>query len=405
MIKTPNRILKSALLLASVLLLAACGSNSSSTPAAATATVYYAHNFVFRNITSGPFGVGYNAFGQLGTGTTANSSIPFHIKHRMHFSGIAAGGDHSVAFFNNSTVFSWGYNVSGQLGDGKLANRSVPVKTGINFSNVIAVAAGGLHSLALKSDDTLWAWGANGFKQLGVHTVDAPGGHSKLPVRVGSSTALFSNISSIAAGGTFSLARANGSVWSWGDNSKGQAGQRQPGLQPPLTFTTYSSPNRVDDFQAFGGVAGIAAGGASSYAVARDGSVWAWGNNENGQLGNNLTTKSAKPVQVMKADGNPLTNVIQVAAGIQHALARDINNNVWAWGYNAFGQLGNNTNLDSHVAVPVLISGVITDIRAFGSSSMAFKDGHWYVWGDNTYGQLGTGSTGSILLPIRMPGF
>jgi len=158
-------------------------------------------------------------------------------------------------------------------------------------------------------------------------------------------------------------------------------------------------------------VSAIAAGGGFNYALGKDGHVYAWGANNNGQLGDGTTTQSFKPVQVLKASGVPLTGVVQVAAGIQHGLALLDDHTVWAWGYNFFGQLGNNNNNDSSVAVQVVsdLSGTVltgvTDIRAFGSSSMAKVGNVWYVWGDNTYGQLGNGSTGIVSLPVRMFGF
>jgi len=169
-----------------------------------------------------------------------------------------------------------------------------------------------------------------------------------------------------------------------------------------------SAPNMVFGILS-SGVSGIAAGGGFSYAVDRDGHVWAWGANENGQLGNGTTTLNFTPgkVQQKVATGlADLAGIVQVAAGIQHGLARDGVGNVWAWGYNFFGQLGlgsNNTS-DSPVAVQVLLNGKqltdATDIRAFGSSSMAKVGNVWYVWGDNSFGQLGIGSTGTVPIPV-----
>jgi hypothetical protein len=114
---------------------------------------------------------------------------------------------------------------------------------------------------------------------------------------------------------------------------------------------------------------------------------------------------------VVKGNGEPLNGVVQVSAGIQHGLARLADGTVWSWGYNHFGQLGNNDIQDSPVAVQVLmdesgtpLSGA-TEIRAFGSSSMAKIGNVWYGWGDNTYGQLGIGSNEIVSLPHRVNGF
>jgi alpha-tubulin suppressor-like RCC1 family protein len=410
MIKKFNRFHKTALLLATLSLLAACGSKSSPAPLTVpdSETIFFAHNLVFRNSTT--LSTGYNGFGQLGTGDLGNRTVPGYLNQHYPFKGVATGGNFSVAFFNNSTVRSWGRNAVGQLGIGSATTHSiVPVKTG-GLSGVKAVAAGGFHALALKNDDTLWAWGSNELLQLGVQKIgstEGPAEYKTLPVRVGSGFAFFSNISSISAGGRFSLARAGGSVWAWGDNGKGQIG-----LDPGLTHAMATPVNVNGLFP--GGVAGIAAGGATSYAVARDGSLWAWGSNELGQLGNNSKVDSFAPVKVQKEGGGDLTGVVQVSAGLQHALARCADGTVWAWGYNLFGQLGNNglivNNLhkDSLVAVKVDLDTSVSkaaDIRAFGSSSMAMVGNAWYVWGDNSYGQIGTGFTGTINLPVKMSGF
>jgi alpha-tubulin suppressor-like RCC1 family protein len=404
-----HNLLKPALLttaLVFTLIISSCGSSSSSTPTTVpnSATIFYAHNLVFKN--NSTLSMGYNGFGQLGSGNLGNRSEPGALNGAFPFKGFALGGVHSVAFFNNSTVRSWGYNGFGQLGDGTTTFSSTPIKT-LNISGVTAVAAGGFHTLALKNDGSIWAWGKNDFGQLGVGTnVTAATGYSMFPVEVSTATvgAVFSNVSSIAANGHHSLARANGLVWAWGLNSSGQLGIDS------TTTGAMAAPVVVSGLPS-SGVSALAAGGGFNFAVGKDRSLWSWGANSNGQLGNNTTTSSHIPVQVLRAPGIPLTDVVQAAAGIQHGLARLDDGTVWGWGYNFFGQLGNNNKSDSPVAVQVVsdINGTpftgATDIRAFGSSSMALKDGAWYVWGDNSYGQLGTGSTGIVPLPVRMFGF
>lgn len=408
---------KTAIMFATVLaftsILFSCG-NSSSTPTTVpnSATIFYAHNLAFRN--SSTFSTGYNAFGQLGSGDLGNRTQPGPLNGVFSFKGFALGGVHSVAFSNDSTVRTWGYNGFGQLGNGTTTFSSIPIKpvgtSGVvHISRVKAVAAGGFHTLALAKDNKLWAWGKNDLGQLGVGAAATAEikekGYSTVPVEVSSATVSplpFTNISSIAANGHHSLARANGKVWAWGLNSSGQLGV------DPATTGAMSAPNMVFGILS-SGVSGIAAGGGFSYAVDRDGHVWAWGANENGQLGNGTTTLNFTPgkVQQKVATGlADLAGIVQVAAGIQHGLARDGVGNVWAWGYNFFGQLGlgsNNTS-DSPVAVQVLLNGKqltdATDIRAFGSSSMAKVGNVWYVWGDNSFGQLGIGSTGTVPIPV-----
>lgn len=399
-----NNTIYCLLLLVAVSVLSACGSNSSSTPTTIpnSENIFYAHNLVFRNSTT--LSAGYNGFGPLGTGNLGSRTVMGGLDQYYPFSGFATGGNHSVAFFNNSTVRSWGNNNSGQLGNSSTTYSSSPVKT-VNISGVTAVAAGAHHSLALKKDGTLWAWGSNDAGQLGIGWNLTPSGYSAVPNKVAGSTgAPFPNISSIAANGKHSLVRANGRVWAWGLNSSGQLG-----LDPAATGVL-GDPAAVSGVPS--PVSFIAAGGGFSYAVSRaDGSVWAWGSNDNGQLGNGTLTSSFTPAQVMKDAVTPLNGVVQVAAGIQHGLARLADGTVWAWGYNFFGQLGNNGKLDSSYAVKVVADATgtalagATDIRAFGSSSMAKIGGVWYVWGDNSYGQLGVGSNSTVYIPARMSGF
>ena len=410
-----HNLSRTAIMIATVLaftsILSSCGS-SSSTPTTVpnSATIFYAHNLVFRNSTT--LSTGYNAFGQLGIGDheLGNRSQPGPLNAFFPFTGVAQGGVHSVAFFNNSTVRTWGYNGFGQLGNGTTTYSGIPVPVKNanfnNFSGVTAVAAGGFHTLALRNNNTLWAWGKNDFGQLGVGTaLTSPLGYSMVPVQVSTATVgpVFSNISSIAANGHHSLARANGLIYAWGLNSSGQLGI------DPATTGAMAAPQVVPIFTPQGDavkVSAIAAGGGFNLVLDKDGHVWAWGANSNGQLGNGNITPSFKPVQVQTAPGVPLSNVVQIAAGIQHGLARLADNTVWAWGYNFFNQLGNNQKSDSPFAVQVVLGlsttplKDATDIRAFGSSSMAKVGKVWYVWGDNTYGQLGTGSVGIVLIPV-----
>lgn len=424
-------------ILSTVIALSACGGSSSSSndTVPSTATIFYAHNLVFRNSTT-LLSTGYNGFGQLGTGNLDSRKVLGTLKYSYPFSGTATGGDHSVAFFNNSTVRSWGYNKYGQLGNASTTYSSTPVKVAA-LSGVKAVAAGAYHTLALTGNGTLWAWGYNGYGQLGYPTAivqdnkvsDLLYSTAAKPVVVAATGAVLTNISAIAANGYNSLALQNGNVLAWGNNQNGQLG-----TDPSVINNTSSQLPLLVAGLPSSAVSAIAVGGAFNYAVA-NGEVWAWGANDNGQLGNGLKIDDRNftvpdvagcskeknycfiPFRVVKADLTPLTDIVQVAAGIQHGLARDSQGRVWAWGYNSYSQLGSNNPLDSPYAVQVLrdtatpptqMSGA-TDIRAFGSSSMAKIGGVWYAWGDNYYGQLGIGTSGSnnatVNNPVKMTGF
>ncbi len=214
---------------------------------------------------------------------------------------VDAGGFHVLAIMPDTTVRAWGYNYFGQLGDGTTVNRSVPVAVS-GLSGVKEVAGGGYHSLARKSDGTVAAWG-NGYQgQLG------NGSNTQTvttPVQVsGLSGVLDISASSTVAGGSYhSLAvTTDGSVWAWGYNSNGQLGNG--------TTTNSYVPTRVSGLT---GVTEVAAGEASSFARQPDGTVWAWGWNLYGQLGDGTTTNRTTPVRVSLPDEPPPTTTTTAA--------------------------------------------------------------------------------------------
>src|SRR5919112_314307 len=275
---------------------------------------------------------GLNQDGQLGDGTNTDSSTPVEVKDPNDPSGylsgvkaLAAGSSHSLALKDDGTVWAWGNNESGQLGDGTNANSTQPVKVA-NPSGMEAIAAGAEHGLALKDDGTVWTWGYNFFGQLGNGTTTDS---SSKPVQVSE----LDGIEAIAAGGSFSLAlKDDGTVWAWGNNWFGQLGDgtTTDGTQTTCEVTmiggrTSSScpdSNTPVQMSEIGGIEGIAAGGAHGLALKDDGTVWAWGMNQDGQLGNGTYTLGTStpgintPVQVSN-----LSAVKAIAGGGQHSLA------------------------------------------------------------------------------------
>lgn len=203
---------------------------------------------------------------------------------------VAAGDYHSLALKSDGTVWAWGYNVCGQLGDGTTTSKTTPVQV-FGLTGITAIAGGGYHSLALKSDGTVWAWGDNGYGQLGDGTIT----QRIAPVQVYGLT----GITTIAAGNCHSLAlKSNGTVWAWGWNGYGQLGDG--------TTTDKITPVQVSCLT---GITTIAAGGISSLALKSDGTVWAWGDNYFGQLGDGTRTDRKIPVTVIY-NGNPLNLVL-----------------------------------------------------------------------------------------------
>ena len=311
---------------------------------------------------------GYNQYGQLGNNSTTDSHLPVPVSGLTEVTAVASGLYHSMALKSDGSVWAWGYNLSGQLGNNSTTDSHVPVPVklsdGTPLSGVIAIASGDNHSLALKSDGSAWAWGNNPYGQLGNNSTT----DSHVPVPISSLT----GVAAIAAGGgTHSMAlKSDGSVWSWGLNSRGELGNN--------STANSSVPVAVPGLGAGTGVTAIAAGSSHSMALKSDGSVWAWGYNQYGQLGNNSTTDSHVPVPV-----SGLAGVTAIACGPYHSLALKSDGSVWAWGYNLSGLLGNNSTTESHVPVPVSgLAGVI---------SIAVGNG--LVWRSRAMAVRGLGAT------------
>ena len=298
---------------------------------------------------------------------------------------IEAGGSHSLALKSDGSVVAWGDNVTGQLGDGTNTASNTPVQVSGLTNNVIAIVAGSDHSLALKSDGSVVAWGDNATGQLGNGTNTA----SNTPVQV---SGLTSGVIAIASGSDHSLAlKSDGSVVAWGDNLSGQLGNGNN--------NSSNSPVAVSGLTS--GVIAIASGSDHSLALKSDGSVVTWGDNLSGQLGNGNNNSSNSPVAV----SGLTSGVTAIAGGGDHSLALKNDGSVVAWGDNQLGQLGNGNNIASNT--PVQVSG-LTDAEAIatgGNHSLALKsDGTAWAWGDNQFGQLGDGTNSTSNAPVQSTG-
>jgi alpha-tubulin suppressor-like RCC1 family protein len=302
---------------------------------------------------------GNNDRGQLGDSTPGSNSTPVKVGGLLSgitVTAIAAGELHSLALSSDGNVYAWGNNDRGQLGDDTTTFSPTPVKVGglLSGIKVTALTAGSYYSLAAGSDGNVYAWGDNPNGQLGDGTTTG----SPTPVKV---TGLFSGVTvtALAAGRSHSLAlRSDGSVYAWGDNMDGQLGDNT--TQPRSTAAPVCAPGRAgcatDPTARLTGVTAIAAGGYHSLAAGSDGTVYAWGNNDRGQLGDGTTDLSLTPVKL----GGPLSGIkiTALAAGFYHSMAVSSRGTVYAWGSNELGQLGNGTSDNYPHPTPKAVHGL-----------------------------------------------
>jgi len=338
---------------------------------------------------------GANAQGQLGNGTTTDSSTPVAVSlpSGTKVTAVAGGFDHSLALTSTGGVLAWGANNTGQLGNGTTTNSSTPVAVSLpTGTTVAAIAGGGYHSLALTSTGGVLAWGNNAQGELGNGTTT----NSSTPVAV--SLPSGTTVTAIAAGFYHSLAlTSSGQILAWGYNADGELGNG--------TTTTYSSTPVAVSLPAGTTVTAIAGGDQHSLALTSTGGVLAWGYNGYGQLGNGTTTSSSIPVAVSLPSG---TTVTAIAGGGDHSLALTSTGVVLAWGENVYGQLGNGTTTNSSIPVAVSLPAgtTVTAVAGGGSHSLALTStGGVLAWGWNYYGQLGNGTTTNSSTPVVVSAF
>ena len=327
---------------------------------------------------------GYNRYGQLGTGpTNADQLTPARVGTANTWASISAGYYHSAALYRDGSLWAWGANFLGQVGAGPGAPQLMPAQI-TSTPTWRTVAAGFYKAIGIRTDGSLWAWGGNSSGNLGTgDQLDRD-----VPTPVGGA-ATWQNVT-IANSVTLAV-RQDGTLWAWGDNQNGQLGT---GAALTYLTTTSVQVGTASNWQS------VLAGPKHVLALRQDGTLWAWGSNESGQLGNGTTTPQISPIQVGTATW------LSIGLGLYHSSAVRADGTLWTWGTNSNGQLGTGTGLGSLVPVPTQV-GTATNWASVAGGifhNLALRqDGTLWGWGWNDNNTLGTGMpTNSQLVPVQV---
>jgi alpha-tubulin suppressor-like RCC1 family protein len=324
--------------------------------------------------------MGYNIQRALGDGTSGfdvQTNFPELIL-TSDVIAVAAGGSHSLFLKSDGSLWAMGDNSSGQLGNGSYFSAKQPVN--IVGSDVTAIAAGSGYSLFLKSDGSLWGMGDNGLGQLGDGSYNA----TNAPEQI-----VASNVTAIAAGFAHTLfLKRDGSLWAMGFNDSGQLGDG-----------TYGSGNHTNlpEQIVASNVTEIAAASYHSMFLKSDGSLWVMGANDDGELGDGTYNSTNWPEQIVAS------NVTAIAAGGVHSLFLKKDGSLWAMGYNYDGELGDGTySYNTNIPEQIIASDVTTIGAGFNYSMFVKSDGSLWVMGNNQYGKLGDGTYNNTNRPEQI---
>jgi alpha-tubulin suppressor-like RCC1 family protein len=336
---------------------------------------------------------GDNGYGQLGDNTITSRSSPIQTistgANWKQVSGSSLQSNHSACIKTDGTLWTWGNNNSGCLGTNNTLSRSSPVQTisgGTNWKQVSS-SAGNFSvqpmTAAIKTDGTLWVWGNGAYGRLGNNaTTDRSS-----PVQTISAG---TNWKEVSCGMNHTAAiKTDGTLWTWGSNSNGQLGDGG--------INSRSSP--IQTIAGGTNWRGVACGLTSTAAVKTDGTLWLWGQNSDGQLGDNTTVSRTSPVQTISTG----TNWKQVACGQNHTAAIKTDGSLWLWGGNANGHLGDNTTVRKSSPVQTVSGGTNWKKVSCGQNSTACikTDGTLWLWGGGALGRLGTNDLINRSSPVQ----
>jgi alpha-tubulin suppressor-like RCC1 family protein len=324
---------------------------------------------------------GLNSQGQLGNGTTAGSYSPVQVGEDTDWESVDVNASASLALKTDGSLWTWGNNASGQLGSGTIAGQSsTPSEVDGGGVTWGSASCGVAHTLAIKKDGSLWAWGNNIYGQLGlgISSLSIPTPTRVSPIGV--------TWNSVSCGYAHTLAiKSDGTLWAWGYNIAGQLGLGDGG-----SGTQRYSPVKVGEDNDW---ASVSCGWTHTLALKTDGSLWAWGSNYHGQLGLGYFGGSVLAPERVLPIGVTWDSV---SCGDFHTLAIKSDGTLWAWGSNQFGQLGlGNSGFETNKNTPVPVGQQIWNkVCASGIASFALgvgQNSYLYSWGENAFGMLGQG--------------
>ncbi|AEC01303.1 fimbrillin family protein [Parasphaerochaeta coccoides] len=355
---------------------------------------------------------GYNIDGQLGDGTWINRTTPVRVKasttpndFMTDVKSVSAGADHTMILKNNGTLWATGRNIYGQLGINTITYTDIPAQvTGTStgtLPTVASVATGKYHTIIvgtiLNPNDRLLANGRNDLGQLGLGDFNTP---VTLPRQIlfTTGTEPLPAVASVAAGSHHTLlVDTTGKLWATGNNSGGQLGDGTSGYGANKNFLVPVTSTSTGNLPA---VMSVAAGNEHTMIVGTNGTLWATGFNNYGQLGIGNDEDKNTPMQVTDTTIGSLPTVESVAAGGYHTMIVDTDGKLWATGFDEYGQLGlGNSGMDFHITTPEQVSSMGSDVAAvyagLNHTMIVKKDGTLWATGDNEFGQLGLGDSGS----------
>jgi alpha-tubulin suppressor-like RCC1 family protein len=309
-----------------------------------------------------------------------NVTVLENVSPQIHWVSISSGSEHTVGIKSDGTLWAWGNNSNGQLGDGTYTNRNGPLQIG-TANNWKSIATGSYHTIAIKTDSTLWTWGYNAFGQLG----DGINSNNRnIPAQIGTD----SNWQSVTGGFDHTVAiKTDGTLWTWGNNGNGQLGNgTNIGTNRPLKIGTDTNWKS------------IAAGAYHTLGIKFDGTLWAWGFNIYGQLGDGTNVNKSLPIKI-----GTNTNWKSIESGYYSTEGIKSDGTLWAWGWGGNGNLGDGTNIDRNIPIKVGAATNWQSIDAGYAHTFGIQsDGTLWAWGFNVYGQLGDGTNIDKNIPIQI---